>query len=377
MKVLILGVDGFIGHALATRILASTGWQVVGLDRTQRSVEHLIEHPRFRFRRADLTTCHDWVDAQIHECDVVLPLAACARPMEYVRNPLAVFELDFEENLRIVRECFSRDTRLVFPSTSEVYGMCEDESFNAETSRLVLGPIAKERWMYACAKQMLDRVIWAYGGRGLRFTLFRPFNWFGPNLDDIDAGAKGSARVVTQFLGHLLRDEPIYLVDGGHQRRCFTHIDDGIDALMRILSERGDATSGQIFNIGNPANDLSIGELALQMFEVLAELSPGRRIALLPQTRTQPGSEYYGDGYEDVQVRRPDISRASMLLGWQPRISMRDGLRTTIAHYLERDVHGSGAPSLAREPEAVDPRGRAPRPAQHRPTSGMLGGAKT
>ena len=80
--------------------------------------------------------------------------------------PLRVFELDFEENLRVVRQSVKYNRRVIFPSTSEVYGMSPDTPFNEETSHLVLGPICKQRWIYSCAKQLLDRVIWAYGRRG-------------------------------------------------------------------------------------------------------------------------------------------------------------------------------------------------------------------
>src|SRR5262249_37425985 len=155
-----------------------------------------------------------------------------ATPASYVQDPLGVFELDFEQNLRIVRQCAQFGTRIIFPSSSEVYGMCADEEFDEEASTLVYGPVSKSRWIYACAKQLLDRVITALGEqKGLRYTLFRPFNWIGPGLDSIHSPKEGSSRVVTQFLGHLLREEPITLVDGGSQRRCFTHVDDGVDAL--------------------------------------------------------------------------------------------------------------------------------------------------
>lgn len=91
---------------------------------------------------------------------------------------------------------------LVFPSTSEVYGMCTDEQFDPDASPLIYGPINKPRWIYACSKQLMDRVIWGYGMQeGLNFTLFRPFNWIGPGLDSIYTPKEGSSRVVTQFLG--------------------------------------------------------------------------------------------------------------------------------------------------------------------------------
>ena len=216
MKVLILGVNGFIGHSLTRQILADTDWQVYGMDIGDDRIAEHLGHPRFRFLEGDIGINREWIEYHVKKCDVVLPLVAIATPRDYVQDPLRVFELDFEENLRIVRYALKYRTRVVFPSTSEIYGMCEDEAFNEETSNLVLGPISKHRWIYSCSKQLLDRVIWAYGKQqGLRFTLFRPFNWVGPNLDHIETAKEGSSRVVTQFLGHLMRSEPLRLVDGG------------------------------------------------------------------------------------------------------------------------------------------------------------------
>ena len=103
----------------------------------------------------------------------------------------------------------------------------------------MLGPIDKPRWIYACAKQLMDRVIHAYGMQeGLDYTLFRPFNWIGAGLDSINTAKEGSSRVITQFLGHIVRGEPIKLVDGGTQKRAFTYIDDGIAALLTIIANR-------------------------------------------------------------------------------------------------------------------------------------------
>ncbi len=99
---------------------------------------------------------------------------AIATPIEYTRNPLRVFELDFEENLRIIRYCVKYRKRIIFPSTSEVYGMCNDKYFDEDHSNLTVGPVNKPRWIYSVSKQLLDRVIWAYGEKeGLQFTLFR------------------------------------------------------------------------------------------------------------------------------------------------------------------------------------------------------------
>src|SRR3954467_9365996 len=117
----------------------------------------------------------------------------------------------------------------------------------------------------------MDRVIWGYGMEGLNFTLFRPFNWIGAGLDSIHTAKEGSSRVVTQFFGHIVRGENIQLVDGGKQKRAFTYIDDGIDALMGIIANRDGIASGKIYNIGNPRNNFSVRELAQNMVKLALE----------------------------------------------------------------------------------------------------------
>src|SRR5512141_947155 len=243
MRVLILGVNGFIGNALTRRILTTTDWEVYGLDVGSDRLDEFLGQKRFRFLEGDIAINREWIEYHVKKADVVLPLVAIATPSAYVKTPLAVFELDFEENLRIIKSVARYGKRVVFPSTSEVYGMCPDKEFDEDTSPLVYGPIQKERWIYSSSKQLLDRVIWAMGhAAGLNFTLFRPFNWYGPHLDNIDAPKEGSSRVLTQFLHNILYGVPLQLVDGGTQRRTFCYIEDGIDALMKILvNEKGAA----------------------------------------------------------------------------------------------------------------------------------------
>ena len=334
-KVLILGVNGFIGHSLTRAVLADTDWHVYGMDIGDDRIAEHVGHPRFHYIEGDIAINREWIEYHVKKCDVVLPLVAIATPRDYVQDPLRVFELDFEENLRIVRYAVKYRTRVVFPSTSEIYGMCEDEAFNEETSNLVLGPISKQRWIYACSKQLLDRVIYAYDKQhGLRFTLFRPFNWVGPNLDHIETAKEGSSRVVTQFLGHLLRGEPVQLVDGGAQRRCITDIRDGVDALMRILRNEGGRADGRILNIGNPRNDCSIAELAELLIDILSGFDRWHAIRKTAVIEKVSSAEYYGEGYQDIYTRVPDIANAREILGWEPRYSLRDALTYTVQHYL-------------------------------------------
>ncbi|MGH9443377.1 MAG: bifunctional UDP-4-keto-pentose/UDP-xylose synthase [Thermoanaerobaculia bacterium] len=334
MKVLILGVNGFIGNALTERILTTTDWQVYGLDMSSDKIEPFLEDRRFQFLEGDIAINKEWIEYHVKKCDVVLPLVAIATPATYVRQPIAVFELDFEENLRIIKQAVRYRKRVVFPSTSEVYGMCPDAEFDEESSNFVYGPIQKQRWIYSCSKQLLDRVIWAYGAsEGLRFTLFRPFNWMGPNLDNVDSPKEGSSRVLTQFLHNILYGEPIKLVDGGWQRRSFTYISDGIEGLMRIIGNEEKANGG-IFNLGNPHSDISIRELAEKLKAAVTTYPGyeeiGRRAEIIDVT----AADYYGAGYQDIATRVPSIRRAKEILGWEPKIDFDTALKLTLDFYL-------------------------------------------
>jgi len=332
-KVLILGVNGFIGHHLSKRILETTDWEVFGMDMQTDRLGDLANHERMHFFEGDITINKEWVEYHVKKCDVILPLVAIATPATYVKQPLRVFELDFEANLPIVRSAVKYGKHLVFPSTSEVYGMCSDEQFDPEESLLSYGPINKPRWIYACSKQLMDRVIWGYGMEGLNFTLFRPFNWIGPGLDSIYTAKEGSSRVVTQFLGHIVRGENISLVDGGAQKRAFTDIDDGIGALMKIIENKDGVATGKIYNIGNPANNYSVRELATMMLD-LALTFPEYRDSALQTTIVETTSDaYYGSGYQDVQNRVPKIANTCSDLDWQPTVGMNDALRRIFEAY--------------------------------------------
>src|SRR6202158_1079059 len=140
-KVLILGVNGFIGHHLTRRILATTDWEVFGMDMHADRIQEVAQDPRFHFYEGDITINHEWIEYHVKKCDVVLPLVAIATPATYVREPLRVFELDFEANLAIIRLCVKHRKRVLFPSTSEVYGMCRDSEFDPYASVLVSGPL--------------------------------------------------------------------------------------------------------------------------------------------------------------------------------------------------------------------------------------------
>ncbi|CUZ25499.1 Polymyxin resistance protein PmrI [Serratia marcescens] len=344
-RVLILGVNGFIGNHLTERLLRDDRYDIYGLDIGSDAISRFLDNPRFHFVEGDISIHSEWIEYHIKKCDVVLPLVAIATPIEYTRNPLRVFELDFEENLKIVRDCVKYNKRIIFPSTSEVYGMCDDKEFDEDRSRLIVGPINKQRWIYSVSKQLLDRVIWAYGAKeGLKFTLFRPFNWMGPRLDNLDAARIGSSRAITQLILNLVEGSPIKLMDGGAQKRCFTDINDGIEALFRIIENRDGLCDGQIVNIGNPTNEASIRELAEMLLESFNNHPLRDRFPPFAGFKDVESSSYYGKGYQDVEHRTPSIKNAHRLLGWQPTIEMKQTIADTLDYFLRTTVQeGNGA----------------------------------
>lgn len=333
-RVLILGVNGFIGNHLSERLLRDGKYDVYGLDIGSDAIERLRSHPNFHYVEGDISIHSEWIEYHVKKCDVVLPLVAIATPIEYTRNPLRVFELDFEENLKLVRYCVKYNKRVIFPSTSEVYGMCQDRNFDEDTSNLVVGPINKQRWIYSISKQLLDRVIWAYGAKGLNFTLFRPFNWIGPRLDRLGSARIGSSRAITQLILNLVEGTPIRLFDGGEQKRCFTDIADGVEALARIVDNENDVCNGQIINIGNPDNEASIrqlGEELLRQFEahpLRANFPP------FAGFRDVESKAFYGAGYQDVVHRKPSIQNAKRLLNWEPTVEMSETIGNTLDFFL-------------------------------------------
>ena len=335
LKVLILGANGFIVSSLTRAILKQKDWEVYGMDVGNHKLGQCLGHPRFKFFEGDITISGEWIEYHVQKCDAVIPLVAIANPAQYVKDPLRVFELDFESNLQVVRKCARYKKRIIFPSTSEVYGMCPEPELDEATSTMVYGPIDKQRWIYACSKQLLDRVIYAYGVRdGVDYTLFRPFNWIGPRLDNVFEPKEGSSRLFTQFISNIIFDKPIQLVDGGKQSRSFTFIDDGVDALLRIIENKGGRASRRIFNIGNPANNVSVARLAKLIIAAFKEYPEYRERAERAKVVVVPSGTYFGKYYQDIQRRVPAVAAIRKQLGWKPTVDLKTAIRLTLDFHL-------------------------------------------
>ncbi len=335
LKILILGINGFIGSALTRSILNTTDWEVYGMDLDNHKLSECLLNPRLHFSKRDILKDKEWIEDHVQKCDVVLPLVAIANPMLYVQKPLEVFELDFEANLQVIRHCVEYKKRVIFPSTSEVYGMCPDKEFDEETSNLVLGPIHKQRWIYSCAKQMMDRIIFAYGvHHNLDYTIFRPFNWLGPRMDDVYNPKENSSRAVIQFISNVLYGRPIQLMNGGTQRRCFTYIEEGVDALMRMIHNKDGKASQRIFNVGNPKNDYSMGQAAQMVIDTFKQYPQFKDKAEKAVVETIAAEKHFGKHYEDVAIRVPSIKNAQEYLGWDPTVTLPEILKRTLDYHL-------------------------------------------
>jgi len=349
-RIAVLGAGGFIGSHLVPGLLDRFDCPIDAVDIDLHKLEcHDARVQRIEARVED----PELVDAVTSRCQVVISLTALCNPAQYSTIPLEVIDASFTHLLPLVSRCSERRVRLIHFSTAEIYGRRAldaqgqpSERMNEDDSCFLLGPVERERWTYSCAKQLLERVIWAQGRHGsLPFTIIRPFNTIGSRMDYLPGiDGEGTPRVLACFMNALLRGQPLPLVNGGQQRRAFMDVSDMTEAVCRVL-ERPKQSNGQIFNLGNPDNDVSIAELARLLADAFASLSPERA-----RTRCEEvsGEALYGPGYDDTQQRIPDVDKARRLLGWKPLKGLAEALPPIVRDYAERYGERVAAASTAR-----------------------------
>jgi UDP-apiose/xylose synthase len=337
-RIAVLGAGGFVGSHLVPRLASRPGADIVAVDRNLDKLERGL--PGVRRIEADIAQ-PGLLEELTGRADVVVSLTALCNPALYNTRPLEVIDASFGDLVPLVKLCAARGRWLVHLSTCEVYGrlaldgrgrpmaaMVEDET------ALSLGPVERERWTYAAAKQLLERVIWAHGRHaGLAFTIVRPFNVIGPRMDFIPGvDGDGIPRVLACFMHALMSGAPLQLVDGGRQRRSFLDVGEFVAAIERILG-RPEASQGQIFNLGNPRNDVTIRALARALAAAYRKLRPD---GPAPRLETVAAEAFYGPGYDDTAARIPSVAKAARLLGWRPRRALGAMLPAIVADYLER-----------------------------------------
>jgi UDP-apiose/xylose synthase len=347
-RITVLGAGGFVGSHLVPALLSRFGCAIDAVDISFDKLE--ITDPRVHRVRARIE--EPGLAAElVARSQLVISLTALCNPALYSSVPLEVIDASYTHHLPVVQACAARGVRLLHVSTSEVYGRMaldaageRSERMHEDETALFLGPVQRERWTYACAKQLLERVIWAHGQHGeLAFTVVRLFNVIGPRMDFVPGvDGDGIPRVLASFMHALLSGQPLPIVDGGSQRRSFMAVRDLNEAVCRIV-ERPDACRGQIFNLGHPGNDISIAELARLLADVYATRVPGAPAARMRQVSAQA---FYGAGYDDTQARIPSIEKAQRLLGWEPSLSLADMLPEIVDSYVAR--YGAPLPAAER-----------------------------
>lgn len=314
MKVLITGGAGFIGSHLADAFL-HRGDEVFILDTgSTQKVRHLMGRSGFHFIRESVFQT-DILEGLIAKCDLVYHLAAVVGVEHYVADPYEVLNVNVNGTQNVLKLAFKHQKKVVFGSTSEVYGRNPKVPWKEDDDR-VLGSTRIDRWCYATSKAVGEHFCFAYHRMGLPVTITRYFNVYGPRLDRLDVG-----RVITIFLGQALRGEPLTVIGDGKQTRCFTYVDDCIRATVAAGIRPG--TDGEIFNIGSD-RETTMLELAQEVVAQTGSSSPIRFVRY---------EDVYGEGYEDIPRRVPDVTRMHEVLGVRADTPLSEGLRHTIAYF--------------------------------------------
>jgi UDP-glucose 4-epimerase len=316
-KALITGGAGFIGSHLSELLLAD-GWEVYALDDVStgslENVAHLLEHPKFHLVIESVLS-PAVVSELVHKCDVVYHLAAAVGVRLIVEQPIHTLLTNIEGTKTVLEYCARFGTRVLVASTSEVYGDHREEKPLHESARRVYGPTTARRWAYADSKAIDEFLALAYHQeRRLDCVLVRLFNTVGPR----QTGQYGM--VIPRFVGSALAGSPIEIYGDGTQTRCFSHVQDVIQALKSLMDARD--VSGEIFNVGS-SNRISILGLARRVLELTESES---EFIFVPYDRV------YGEGIEDMLHRIPSIEKIGATIGWEPTLNLDEILHDVIEH---------------------------------------------
>jgi len=321
MRILITGGAGFLGSHLTDGFI-ERGDEVFVLDTGSiAKVRHLLDNPRFHYVH-DSVFNPELLDGMTSKVDLIYHLAAVVGVEHYVGDPYETLNVNVNGTQNVLKAAYKYNKRVVFSSTSEVYGRNPKVPWKEDDDR-VLGATTVDRWCYSTSKAVGEHFCFAYHKLGLPVTVVRYFNVYGPRLDKLDVG-----RLFTIFMGQLLRGADLTVVGDGKQTRSFTYVTDAIAATLQAgLNPQAD---GHAINIGS-----DVETTVLEFAELMLELFGASRSKL----KFVSQEEVYGKSYEDIPRRVPDNTKMRTLLGCTPRISLRDGLARTIEWF--RSEHGS------------------------------------
>ena len=311
-RAVILGAAGFIGSHLTDRFLAE-GWRVLGVDNlitgTMRNLAHLEREPRFEFLEQDVCLPLQVAGA----VTAVLDFASPASPIDYLEKPFETMHVGSVGVENALKLCEAKGARFLLSSTSEVYGDPLEHP-QRETYWGNVNPIGP-RSVYDEAKRFAEPITMAYRRyRKVETRVARIFNTYGPRMR-LDDG-----RVVPTLVAQALRGEPLTVFGDGLQTRSFCYVDDNVEGMWRLL--RSDYA--EPVNIGNPL------EMTIRAFADAVQRHVGSHCTIEHRPLPQ----------DDPRVRRPDITRAREVLGWEPRVGFDEGMDRTIAWFREQVSSG-------------------------------------
>ncbi|MGG4142266.1 SDR family NAD(P)-dependent oxidoreductase [Paenibacillus algorifonticola] len=319
MKVIVTGGAGFIGSHLVERLLEA-GHTVWTLDDFSTGRPEFLSHLQANKRHTLIqgsVTDRRTLKKLMDRADVVFHLAAVLGVKNTVENPLKVIEGSIDGTRNVLELAYPRHTKVIFSSTSEIYGKNVVLPFHEMSDRYYGAP-SVHRWCYATAKSLDEHMCFAYAAKGLPVTVLRYFNAYGPRQTNSQYGG-----VVARFIKAALKGEPLEVYGDGAQTRCFTYVDDTVMGTLAAI--RGEA-NGLAFNIGS---NLSI--TILELAQLIIKLSDSKSPILFKSY-----AEAYGPGYEDMPAREPDLNRSESLLGYKPSVNLEEGLYKTIEWYRNR-----------------------------------------
>jgi UDP-glucose 4-epimerase len=316
MRFLITGGAGFIGSHLSD-LLVEHGHAVHVLDDLStggiENIRHLKHRPGFQYTIGSVEN-HAVVAELVDEADVVVHLAAAVGVTLVVDSPVRAIETNVHGTEVVLTHANKKKKPVLIASTSEVYGKSHALPFR-EDGDMQMGATDKGRWAYACSKAIDEFLAMAYWReRGLPTIVVRLFNTVGPR----QTGSYGM--VVPRLVGQALAGEPLTVYGDGHQTRCFCHVADVVQALFALMTE--ERAYGNVFNVG-ATTEISILDLARRIIELTGS---GSDISTIPY------GEAYGDGFEDMYRRVPDIAKVQALIGWTPTRVLDDVIGDVVAH---------------------------------------------
>jgi UDP-glucose 4-epimerase len=325
-RILVTGGAGFIGSHLVEELLRRGHGVTVIDDCSTGSLNNLsavLNHPGLRLIQSTVTEVSD-LPVICSSVKFVYHLAAAVGVELVVHSPIHTIQTNLQEAEMVFLAASTTQTPVLFTSTSEVYGKSSKAEFEEEDD-LLIGPPHLGRWSYACSKLMDEFLALAYAReRKLPVIIARLFNTVGPR----QSGQYGM--VVPRFISAALRGEPIKVFGTGNQTRCFCHVNDTVEALVRLKDTT--TARGEIFNVGSTA-EISINELALKVIEQLGSKS---------EIQYVPYAEAYAPGFEDMQRRKPRISKLQQQTGFSPRIALDEIIAST-AEYQRKQLRSAAA----------------------------------